>query len=135
MIRGTINDLQADLAAAEAELQRIGDSATAPDRAAARTSGRMLRNAHASTDRALTRYTEQSRRVAQIEQRLTRAELAQADAERVRLTADDVKGARYVRTSAGWHKVARVNKTTVSVETGYSWVDRYSFDKILEVRV
>ena len=48
-------------------------------------------------------------------------------------TTEDLKAARVVRTSVGWHKVARVNAKSVSVETGYSWTDRYTLDKVLEV--
>lgn len=42
--------------------------------------------------------------------------------------------ARFVRTSAGWHKVVRVNAKSVTVETGYSWTDRHPIEKVLEVR-
>jgi hypothetical protein len=62
------------------------------------------------------------------------AETNAKEAARVRLTRDDIIGATHVRTAYAWHKVARVNKTTVSVETGYSWVDRIPFDKILDAR-
>ncbi|WP_350347227.1 hypothetical protein ABIQ69_11360 [Agromyces sp. G08B096] len=68
------------------------------------------------------------------EHRAAREVAAAVEAARVRLTRDDILGATHVRTPYGWHKVARVNKTTVSVETAYSWTDRYPFDKILEVR-
>ena len=63
---------------------------------------------------------------------------AAAYAERnkpVPFTTEELQAARAVRTSVGWHRVARVNTKTVSVETGYSWNDRYTFDKILEVRL
>lgn len=53
----------------------------------------------------------------------------------VPFTTEELQAARAVRTSVGWHRVARVNTKTVSVETGYSWNDRYTFDKILEVRL
>ena len=62
------------------------------------------------------------------------AEAKAAEKARPKLTRDDLAGATHVRDRFGWHKVARVNKTTVSVETGYSWVDRIPFDKVLEVR-
>ena len=45
------------------------------------------------------------------------------EAERVRLTAEDVKGARFIRDQFGWHKVVRVSAKSVTVETGYSWTD------------
>ncbi|MGG7510936.1 hypothetical protein [Plantibacter sp. YIM 135249] len=57
-----------------------------------------------------------------------------AERDRKRLTRDDVVGATFVRLDHGWRKVVRVNKTTVSLDSGYSWVDRYEFDRILEVR-
>lgn len=49
-------------------------------------------------------------------------------------TPEELKSARAIRTTLGWHKVAKVNAKSVSVETGYSWTDRYALDKILEVR-
>lgn len=52
----------------------------------------------------------------------------------VPFTAEELKAARAIRTSSGWHKVVRVNAKSVSVATGYSWTDRYAIDKILEVR-
>lgn len=68
-------------------------------------------------------------------ERLTRTlAYEQAEASRVRFTREDLSGAIVVRTTGGWHKVARVNAKTVSVETGYSWTDRIEFDKILEYR-
>lgn len=39
-----------------------------------------------------------------------------------------------VRTHLGWHKVVRVNRTSVSVETGYSWTDLIRLDRIIETR-
>ena len=57
-----------------------------------------------------------------------------AEAERPRLTRGDILGAVFVRTAYGWHKVVRVNSTTVSVATGYSWVDRHPFDSIIDTR-
>lgn len=49
-------------------------------------------------------------------------------------TAEELKAARAVRTSVGWHKVVKVNAKSVTVATGYSWNDLYTLDKILEVR-
>lgn len=57
-----------------------------------------------------------------------------AERDRVRLTREDVLGAAYVRVSYGWCKVVRVNAKSVSVDSGYSWVDRIEFSSILEVR-
>lgn len=67
---------------------------------------------------------------------ITAARVAAREAEKARpkLTAEDVKGARFVRTDIGWHKVVRVNAKSVTVETAYSWTDRYPLAKVLEVR-
>lgn len=77
------------------------------------------------------RFDELTAEVEQLERALA---AALADRDRVTLTRADVVGARAVRDRFGWHKVARVNKTTVSVETGYSWTDRIDFGRILEAR-
>lgn len=52
----------------------------------------------------------------------------------VPFTAAELTAARVVRDRHGWHKVARVNAKSVSVETGYSWVDRIALTAVLEVR-
>ena len=57
----------------------------------------------------------------------------EAELLRVRLTREDIVGARAVRTVRGWQAVVRVNAKSVSVHTGYSWVDRVPFDDVLEV--
>ena len=49
-------------------------------------------------------------------------------------SAGELKAAVVIRTAMGWHKVAKVNAKSVSVETGYSWVDRIPLEKIIEVR-
>jgi len=59
----------------------------------------------------------------------------EAELVRVRLTREDIVGARAVRTVRGWQAVVRVNAKAVSVHTGYSWVDRVLFDDVLEVRL
>jgi hypothetical protein len=40
---------------------------------------------------------------------------------------------RFVPIS-GWHEVVRVNKMTVTVDTGYSWTNWIPHDRIVEVR-
>lgn len=50
------------------------------------------------------------------------------------VTPERLKGARLVRDRHGWHTLVRVNAKSVSVATGYSWVDRIALDDILEVR-
>lgn len=58
----------------------------------------------------------------------------EAEKARPKLTADDVKGARFVRDNLGWHVVVRVSTKSVTVMTAYSWTERIALDKILEVR-
>lgn len=43
---------------------------------------------------------------------------------------DDILGAGFVHDGFRWRTVVTVNKTTVSVASGYSWVDRIPFKKI-----
>lgn len=57
-----------------------------------------------------------------------------AERDRTRLTREDVAGATHILVSRTWRKVVRVNATTVSVDSGYSWVDRIPFDQIIEAR-
>jgi len=49
-------------------------------------------------------------------------------------TMEELKAARAIRTDVGWHYVRKVNAKSVTVETGYSWTDRYPIHKVLEVR-
>ncbi len=60
--------------------------------------------------------------------------IRKAEAERVRFTADEIKGARFVRTDVGWHEVVRVSAKSVTVKTAYSWTDRILVGKVLEFR-
>lgn len=60
--------------------------------------------------------------------------IRKAEAERMRFTAEEMKGAKFIRTDVGWHKVVRVSAKSVTVETGYSWTDRIPVGKVLEFR-
>ena len=62
-----------------------------------------------------------------------RAEYARRTAP-VEFTPAQLSTAIAIRTSSGWHRVVKVNAKSVSVETGYSWTDRYALGQILEVR-
>ncbi|MEV4737153.1 MULTISPECIES: hypothetical protein [unclassified Microbacterium] len=59
-----------------------------------------------------------------------RAEHAEREASRRRFTREDIEGAGFVHDGYQWRKVVRVNKTTVSVASGYSWVDRIKFKDV-----
>lgn len=95
---------------------------------------RAARQVRSALDSSYRSWREATERVQKWSDKLARLKAQQAEIQRLRLTRDDVAGATHVRTRFGWHKVARVNKTTVSVETGYSWTDRYPFDEIHEAR-
>lgn len=81
----------------------------------------------ASAGRALE---EQERRVRVAERRL---EQAKRDAA-APCDLDGIGPGWFVRDRHGWHRVVRVNKTTVSVETPWSWTDRVPMDRIVETR-
>lgn len=71
------------------------------------------------------------------QQEAERAESRAVYAERhaaVPYTREQLDAATRIRTLTGWHKVVRVNVKTVTVETEYSWNDRWPIAKILEVR-
>ena len=92
---------------------------------------RQVRDASLS---AYRNYAKVADRVDHYKSKLRYYERQIAERDRPRLAHEDVKGAKAVRTATGWRIVVRVNKTTVSVATGYSWVDRIEFGRILEVR-
>lgn len=39
-----------------------------------------------------------------------------------------------IKARGRWHKVVKVNRTTVDVETGYSWTDKVKFIEVRDVR-
>lgn len=59
-----------------------------------------------------------------------KVERAAREAARRMFARDEIVGAGFVHDGHSWRKVVRVNKQTVSVETGYSWVDKIPFGKI-----
>lgn len=128
------------LAKLEAQLAtaiRNRDAAAPPDSgdtAAARLAPRHLKAAHKHTDSRLQRWVKANNRVESLERAIACEKDRIAQAERPHLTRADIVGATLVKTQYGWHTVVRVNTKTVSVETGYSWTDRYRFDEILETR-
>jgi hypothetical protein len=50
------------------------------------------------------------------------------------VTPERLRGAVAVRTELGWHRVVRVNAKSVTVATPYSWTDRISMGRIVDVR-
>lgn len=89
-----------------------------------------VRSAYNSADRAWREATEKleyyTAKARGYENRI-------AERDRKRFEHADIVGAQFVRTSSTWRKVVRVNAKSVSVESGYSWTDRITFDQIREV--
>ena len=126
---------EARLAAAEARGERaseMGGGIPGFGGSGNQRAAQQVRAAHASADRA---WREASEKLAYFTEKAKGYERRIAELDRVRLTREDILGARWVRTAGAWRKVVRVNKTTVSVDSGYSWVDRIDFSQVLEVRL
>lgn len=88
-------------------------------------------------DAAIDRHIREQERLQRAEnKRLHAQRLAHREAEKARVkpTAEDVKGAQFVRDTYGWHKVVRISAKSVTVTTPYSWNDRIPLDRILEFR-
>lgn len=128
----TAATLRARLADVEQKLSNA-QPFTSGDPALARLGAAALRQHHKRTDAALDRYTRLVALRDRLRFQLASAEGREAEAARARLTADDVRGASLVRDKRGWHKVVRVNATSVTVETGYSWTDRIPLHHVIEV--
>lgn len=90
-----------------------------------------VRGAH---DRAHRAHQEADERIQKWSHRVRSLERRIAEAERVHFTRDDLAGAEFIHDGISWRQVRKVNAKTVSVETGYSWVDRVPFEKIRSVR-
>lgn len=60
-------------------------------------------------------------------------EQAKADGRYVEFGPHNVHVGDAVSRGSGWHKVVKVNKKTVSVDTGYTWTDKIPFTDIRKV--
>lgn len=92
---------------------------------------KQVRSAWSSADRAWREATE---KLEYYTHKLRGYERRIAERDRKRMTREDIVGATAIKTDSGWRLVVRVNTKSVSVTTGYSWVDRIEFDRIHEVR-
>ncbi len=95
------------------------------------TPAKHAKNIDREIDRALAAIAADERDRA-AEDKATRKTAREAEVARVKLTHEDVKGARIVRTRYAWHVVVRVNSKTVTDDAGFEY--RVPIAKILEVR-
>lgn len=145
---GELDDLRAKLAHAQERLEAANDAMRAADRkdeAAFAMGGgipgfggsgnqRAARQVRSALDSAHRAWKEASERIEKWTHRVRRLESRIAEIDRVRLTRDDVLGAVLIHDGRTWRKVIRVNAKSVSVDSGYSWVDRVMFDQIRAVK-
>lgn len=80
----------------------------------------------ASIDAAVAEVKAQSR----AEFAAAKQRAAEREAARRRYTREDIEGAGFVHDGHRWRVVVRVNKATVSVDSGYSWVDHVKFKDV-----
>jgi hypothetical protein len=88
---------------------------------------------HRAFDREAAEAMAAEKRAQVAERQECARKRAEADANAHRDVASLEPGA-FVRDRFGWHRVVRVSKKSVSVETAYTWTDRIPLEKILETR-
>ena len=97
---------------------------------------RDTRSAYRARAAATERSIEEAKAAVKAEQDAAQAKLAAEYADRtkpVEFTLDDLKAARAVRTRYGWHRVVRVNTSTVTISGDFG-DHRIPQKTILEVR-
>lgn len=105
----------------------LGFGASGNQRAA-----KQVRSAFGSADRA---YREATEKLEYFTNKARGYSARIQERDRVQLGREQILGASWVKhKSYGWRKVVRVNAKSVSVDSGYSWVDRIEFAGITEVR-
>jgi len=92
------------------------------------------RRVQSATEAGLRASFEAEQRVSMWRQKVRLLEARIAAATRERYTRDELVGADLIHDGSRWRVVVTVNKTTVSVATGYSWTDRIPFDRVHDVR-
>lgn len=97
------------------------------------SAARAVRAAHGRADKA---HREAAERIEKWEHRVRSLRQRITEVERVRFTPGQLKGAVFVRSKHGWHRVVRVNVKTVTVPSlvGGSWTDTIPVESILEAR-
>lgn len=94
-----------------------------------------FRRRAAATEREIDAAVAAVRAERRAEHEAAVAAYAEREAARRRYTRDEIDGAGFVHDGHRWRKVVRVNAKTVSVESGYSWVDKIAFDKVHGVQM
>lgn len=95
---------------------------------------RAARQVRSALDSSYRLWKEASDRIDKWSHRVTRLKARLAEVERERLSREDIVGSSFVHDGNSWRRVVKVNAKTVSVDSGYSWVDRIPFEKIRAVR-
>lgn len=124
-----------DLAEKEAELDAARQALAAIDPT---PGGNSRKKRHAQrVDSRIRRMAQQAETVRHLERELAapqRAEVVPVEPPVV-ATPDTVEVGDFITTRyEGWRRVVRVNRKTVSVETGHSWTDTVPYAKILRHR-
>lgn len=144
----SIEDLREKLAYARERLEAANEAMRAADRReeaahemgggipgfGASGSQRAARQVRSALDSSYRAWKDASERIEKWAYRVKRLEARVADMERPRLTREDVLGASQIHDGTFWRKVVKVNAKTVSVDSGYSWVDRVPFEEIRDYR-
>lgn len=89
---------------------------------------------HRRVDAEIRRTAQAFEEQAKAERDVAVAKVKAQRAAQIPVDPSELVGARYVKDIYGWHEVVRVNKTTVTVKTGYSWTDRIPVGRIVAVR-
>lgn len=144
----TLAELQAKLSAAQAELaeakaaarrlsaangERFGTDPAIASGVRRKPNARADSRRYGAYDREAAAYQRLTAAEAEVEQLTRRVAREQRDAD-VPFTPEHLAAATHIRDRNGWHKVVRVNKTTVTVDVAPSWDNKVSIVKIREVR-
>lgn len=121
-----------ELDAAEAALAAL--SSPLPDSAACRLKPSALKQAEKRLDSHLRQVVAAIARVDKARTALARALSESRNASRPVASLEAIQRATAVRDRHGWHKVIRVNRKTVTVESGYSWTETIPLDRIEDAR-
>lgn len=84
----------------------------------------------AATERMIDAAVAEARAERAAEYAAAKQEHAERESARRRYAREDIEGAGFIHDGHRWRVVVRVNAQTVSVDSGYSWVDRIKFKDV-----